>query len=157
MGEEYPGTDAIHVIIFLIYMAVFIADSFFLRLTTFPAHSVAWQLMLVAGCAPVGIGFWLMMASHRLVFGEAGEEPELRVKGVYAMVRHPMYLGVLLLYLGLFAFSLSLALLAMWLGIFAVFNRFAAYEEEDLVRVFGERYSEYMRGVPRWLPRKFAA
>jgi len=156
MGEEYPGTDTIHVIIFVIYMAVFIADSFLLRLTIFSAQSVVWQLGLVAGCALVGVGLWLIIASHRMVFDEAGEEPELSVEGVYSMMRHPMYLGILLLYLGLFAFSLSLALLAMWLGIFAVFNRFAAYEEEDLIRVFGERYSEYMRGVPRWLPRKFA-
>ena len=156
MGEEHPGTDTIHVVIFVIYLAVFVADSFFLRLTTFLANSVAWQLRLVTGCALVGIGFWLMIASHKLVFDEAGEEPELHVEGGYSMMRHPMYLGILLLYLGLFAFSLSLALLAMWLGIFAVFNRFAIYEEEDLIRVFGERYSEYMRGVPRWLPRKIA-
>ncbi|MBL7080059.1 isoprenylcysteine carboxylmethyltransferase family protein [Candidatus Bathyarchaeota archaeon] len=156
MGEEHPGTDTILVVLCVIYLAVFVADSIFLHLTTFLGNSVAWQLRFVTGCALVGIGFWLTWASHRLVFDEAREEPELRVEGVYSMVRHPMYLGILLLYLGLFAFSLSLALLAMWLGVFAVFNRFAAYEEEDLVRVFGERYSEYMRGVPRWLPRKFA-
>ena len=73
------------------------------------------------------------------------------------MVKHPMYLGILLIYLGILAYTLSLALLAMWLGIFAVFNRFAAYEEEDLVRVFGESYKEYMGRVPRWLPRRFAS
>lgn len=157
MGEEHPGTDTILIILFVIYLAVFVVDSFFLQLTTFLANSVAWQLRLVAGWGLIGIGFWFMWASHRLVIDDAREEPKLRVEGVYSIVRHPMYLGILLLYLGLFAFTLSLALMALWLVVFGVFNRFAAYEEEDLVRVFGERYSEYRRRVPRWLPQKIAA
>jgi len=154
MGEEHPGTDTILVVSFVVYLAVAFVDSYVLRLTTFLAGPVAWQLRLVAGWAIIVIGVWLMWASHRMVIDEAGEEPKLCDEGVYSMVRHPMYLGILLLYLGIFAFTLSLVLLTMWIGIWGVFNKFAAYEEEDLVRVFGDEYSEYMRRVPRWLPFK---
>jgi protein-S-isoprenylcysteine O-methyltransferase Ste14 len=39
-------------------------------------------------------------------------------------------------------------------GFFLVVNLFIIfYEEPALVRKFGESYAEYMRTVPRWVPK----
>ena len=71
---------------------------------------------------------------------------------VYAMVRHPMYLGILLVYLGLAVATLSLASLALLPAFFYAYDRFAAYEERELVEVLGGDYLGYMGRVRRWVP-----
>ena len=154
MGEEYPGSDAMHVVFMVIYTVVWAVDSFVWEFSVFLADHVPWQLRLVLALALMITGGWMIWASHRMVFGEG--EPDLCDAGVFSLVRHPMYLGILLLYLGMWSFTVSLAALVIWLGIFLTYDRFAAYEEEDLVRVFGERYVEYQRRVPRWFPRRFS-
>ena len=65
--------------------------------------------------------------------------------GVYAHVRHPMYLGSMLFLLGFFLTTLSLLSLLMWAGLFIFLDRMATYEERDLYRIVGERYLHYKR------------
>jgi len=68
-----------------------------------------------------------------------------------------MYLGILLLYLGLASSTLSMISLGLWLGIFAVYDWMADYEEQILIRVFDGDYIDYKRRVPRWIPGSFYA
>ena len=74
--------------------------------------------------------------------------------GPYRWVRNPIYIAALLVVGGeawLFL-SPSLALyavaLAVGLHLFVI-----GYEEPTLRRRFGEMYREYLRTVPRWIPR----
>ena len=78
--------------------------------------------------------------------------------GPYRYVRNPMYVGLFLvligeamLYASLFVLLYSLFLVAA-AHIFVVF-----YEEPTLRRKFGESYEQYLRSVPRWLPRMHSA
>jgi protein-S-isoprenylcysteine O-methyltransferase Ste14 len=71
---------------------------------------------------------------------------------VYAFVRHPMYLGILLVYLGLATATLSIASLALLPAFFYAYDKFAAYEERMLVEALGEDYLRYMGRVRRWVP-----
>ena len=71
-------------------------------------------------------------------------------RGLFALIRHPQYLGYVL-------FCVTFALLSQhWLvaglGILAVasFYRHAIDEERLMVAEFGEAYREYMRRVPRF-------
>jgi len=73
--------------------------------------------------------------------------------GVFGIVRHPMYLGVLLIMMGLFFWSLSMLSIGIWAGFFIFYDRMASYEEENLIRIFGEDYTEYQRRVGKWFPR----
>lgn len=79
----------------------------------------------------------------------------LAVKGLYVLVRNPMYLGR---YLILFGFFLLLGPKSLWLLIvftviyyFYMFNR-VKREEAVLVDIFGESYQEYCRNVNRFFP-----
>ncbi len=79
----------------------------------------------------------------------------LVLQGPYRYVRNPMYIGLFLvligesvLYASVFVWLYSLFFVA-GAHIFVVF-----YEESILRRKFGERYGQYLRSVPRWLPRK---
>ena len=75
----------------------------------------------------------------------------LVTSGVYALVRHPIYGGLLVLALGWGAFAGSLgtlvAALALW-GLFEVKSRF---EERALLARFPE-YARYRAGTRRFVP-----
>lgn len=94
------------------------------------------------------IGVYLVQQSHRLVI--EADEPKLVIWGVYTLTRHPMYLGSMLLELGLVITTLSMLSLLVWGVIFIIYNQFAAYEENSLLEVLGEEYKEYENTVKRW-------
>lgn len=75
--------------------------------------------------------------------------------GPYALVRHPLYLGSLLIGLG-FATLAQYAViwLAAFLALYLAFYLPAMYVEElRLQSLFGAEYQEYMEDVPRLLVR----
>lgn len=74
--------------------------------------------------------------------------------GPFARVRNPLYLGNILLWLGL-ALSARLSWLAPLILILLAFEYHAIvrWEEGLLTARLGDSYSEYMTRVPRWIPR----
>jgi len=75
--------------------------------------------------------------------------------GPYRWVRNPIYLAALLVVLGEAWLLTSLSLLE-YAGVMAVFFHVfvVGYEERRLRRRFGDSYAEYLRAVPRWVPRR---
>lgn len=79
---------------------------------------------------------------------------ELVATGPYRYVRNPIYVGVVLIFLGHFLWfeywSLLLYTVLSFIGVhaFIVF-----YEEPTLKRKFGATYEEYLKRVPRWIPK----
>ena len=76
----------------------------------------------------------------------------LVVTGVYAITRNPMYVGLLFLLLGWAVY------LSAWLAfsgpiLYVIYiTRFQIIPEERILAgVFGERYTQYVRRVRRWL------
>lgn len=78
----------------------------------------------------------------------------LIVRGPYAWLRNPMYLGAGAALAGAALYYQSGRLLA-YAGTFLVAMHLVAvgYEEPALRATFGAAYAEYCRGVGRWLPR----
>ena len=77
--------------------------------------------------------------------------------GLYRISRHPMYLGILLVYIGIGIASASwfyLVLTLLYLGTYR--NVFIIPEERMCCDKFGEAYRDYMNRTPRWLgiPKK---
>lgn len=78
----------------------------------------------------------------------------LVVRGPYAVVRNPMYIGAGLALLGASLFYRSLALLGYAAAFFLATHFFVVlYEEPTLRRSFGADYESYCRQVRRWWPR----
>ena len=78
----------------------------------------------------------------------------LVASGLYRYVRNPMYVGVVLILAGEAWVFWSGALLLYAAAFFLVANLFIVfYEEPALQRTFGESYGDYLRTVPRWVPR----
>jgi protein-S-isoprenylcysteine O-methyltransferase Ste14 len=72
--------------------------------------------------------------------------------GPYEISRNPMYLGFVLILLGLAIFLGSLApFLVVGLFIVLMDNEFIKFEEEMLAKKFGAEWREYMGKVRRWI------
>ncbi len=148
LAEEHPWCDRAQVAMLLTFLAVWSLDSWYG--ITACGFLCPWMLRVAAGLTLVGFGGYLVEESHELVI--EAEEPGLVDWGVYALVRHPMYLGVLLVYLGLAVATLSVASLALWPTFFYAYDMFAAYEERELVEALRGEYLGYMGRVRRWFP-----
>jgi protein-S-isoprenylcysteine O-methyltransferase Ste14 len=71
-------------------------------------------------------------------------------RGIFGVIRHPLYLGVALWSIGLVLQIQSIT--ATVLGVAAFFCVWTAARKEDEfnVRKFGERYRKYIEKVPMW-------
>jgi protein-S-isoprenylcysteine O-methyltransferase Ste14 len=67
--------------------------------------------------------------------------------GMYRLVRHPIYSGTLILFMGLILFNSSLlSFLYFPVSIF-LYWLMTFFEEKDLIRMFGEEYIRYKQKV----------
>jgi protein-S-isoprenylcysteine O-methyltransferase Ste14 len=73
--------------------------------------------------------------------------------GIYAYVRHPQYLGFLLLTLGINFLWTTFSTLILWPILALLYYRLAKEEERSMEDKFGEEYREYKRAVPMFIPR----
>lgn len=77
----------------------------------------------------------------------------LQTEGILSRVRHPLYLGTLLLVLGFWLYIPTLANL-LTTGVIILYLFVGIYlEEKDLLRQFGEVYRQYQREVPMIIPK----
>jgi len=79
---------------------------------------------------------------------------ELVASGLYRLVRNPMYVGIQLVLAGHFVYFGYWVILAYAAFFFLATHLFVTlYEEPDLRRRFGAGYEDYLKKVPRWIPR----
>ncbi len=151
-GEHAFG-DTGQILLACLFIGVWIADTFFLRYTTFLNGSIPLGVRIPSGILLFILSVYLARRGLAIVFGDRGEKPAVIRKSVFGVVRHPIYLSEILFYLALLMLSLSLAAAAVW-GITIVFLHYISkYEEKLLLARFGEDYEKYMQEVPMWLPR----
>jgi protein-S-isoprenylcysteine O-methyltransferase Ste14 len=151
-GEHVVG-DAGQLVMALLFAATWIADTFFLRITTFLNGYMPLGIRIPLGIVLLALSGYLAWEGLAAVFGEEREEPAVIRKGVFSVVRHPIYLGEILAYLGFLMLSLSLAAAVVWAIAIAFLHYISRYEEVLLLARFGDAYEQYMREVPMWIPR----
>jgi len=156
LGSEHPRCDQIQLIMIILFFAVWAIDSLsfiIFRHSTVLVGLPSLPILLLPAILSIGLGSYLIAKSHKAVFGETANHSRLIDSGVYSWVRHPMYLGILLVCLGLFFISLSLLSCGIWLAFFIFYDKMATYEEKDLLSILREEYTTYQRRVPKWIPR----
>jgi protein-S-isoprenylcysteine O-methyltransferase Ste14 len=98
--------------------------------------------------------FWNFLIQGRGTPAPIDPPKVLVATGFYRYVRNPMYVGVLAMIIGHFLWFGYWNLLIYALVVFVGFNTFVTYyEEPTLKRKFGVAYEEYLKRVPRWIPR----
>lgn len=98
--------------------------------------------------------FWNFLKEGRGTPAPIDPPKELVAVGFYRYVRNPMYVGILAAILGHFLWFGYWNLLIYGVLVFIAFHTFVTYyEEPTLKRKFGAAYEDYLRKVPRWIPR----
>jgi protein-S-isoprenylcysteine O-methyltransferase Ste14 len=152
-GEHRLG-DSVQLILLVIFLAVWILDSFVLGFSTFLAESVPWFIRIPAGVILLIFTFLLERSGLRTVFGKPQDSPHVITRGAFSVVRHPIYLGAILGYAGMTCLTFSLASAVLLLVIFVFYRFISRYEEKLLTQRFGDEYLEYMKKVPMLFPIK---
>ena len=79
---------------------------------------------------------------------------QLNTKGIYSIVRHPLYVGNYLMWLGLLIFIMDFPfLVATSLMFWLYYERIMFAEERYLEREFGQEYIDWSMQVPAFIPR----
>jgi protein-S-isoprenylcysteine O-methyltransferase Ste14 len=151
-GEHRLG-DAGQLVLAIVFGAVWAVDSFVLGWTTFLNEIVPGWLRTSVGLIFVAVAGVLAFTSIRDVFGVKRDPPSVIRTGLYGIVRHPMYLSEVVLYLGLLFLSISLAAFVVWIAVIVFLRFLCVHEEKLLIDRFGDDYRDYMRVVPMWIPR----
>jgi protein-S-isoprenylcysteine O-methyltransferase Ste14 len=153
LAGEHKYSDAGQVAIAVLFGIVWVADTFMLEYTTFLNQSVPNSIRAPIGFMFVAASAFLARKGLSIVFDEKRENPGVIRKSVFGVVRHPIYLSEIVLYLGLLMFSLSLAAAAILFMSMFFFHYIAKQEEMLCLKRYGDEYRQYMHDVPMWIPR----
>ena len=152
LAGEHPFGDTGQIVLACLFGVVWFADSVFLEYTTFLNDLITPAVRIPVAIVVLAASTYLAMKGLSQVFTEERPEPTVIRKGVFGVVRHPVYLSEILLYLGFLMFSVSLAAVVVWVVGIAFLHYLSRYEEKLLLARFGEEYKRYMRDVPMWIP-----
>ncbi|WP_024303446.1 isoprenylcysteine carboxylmethyltransferase family protein [Pseudogulbenkiania sp. MAI-1] len=100
----------------------------------------------------IGGGFWLLAASWQVLY-QAQRAHRLALTGPYARVRHPQYIGFVLIMFGFLLQWPTLLTLVMFPILLVMYVRLAFREEREVAAEFGEEYEHYRRHTPPFFPR----
>ncbi len=96
-------------------------------------------------------GFLLVASAWRTLY-KAQQEHKLAVTGAYSYVRHPQYLGFILVLTGFLFQWPTLLTLLMYPILVVMYIRLAKKEEKEVRAAFGAEYDEYADATHAFIP-----
>ncbi|MFQ5828434.1 MAG: methyltransferase family protein [Candidatus Methylomirabilia bacterium] len=118
------------------------------RLGLLPLH-LGIYLVMVVSIGLLAVGVSVVAAGWATVYRGGGT---LVTRGIYRYLRHPQYLGLILIVL---AFNIqwpTLPTLLMAPVLMVVYVRLAGREDEELATFFGEAFLDYEARTPAFIP-----
>lgn len=113
-------------------------------------ETLAWAVWLVAATL-LTISMLTLRSRGQIQEGSSYVDTETLVAtGVYGLIRHPQYLGWMLMYMAMILFKPNWMLTVLGIAGAACVYGFTVQEEAFLTTKFGESYRRYMQSVPRF-------
>jgi len=140
---SYTGLEKMCLITQQVLMGCLLIYSIFLPLIT----GTAW---FYAGLPIYLLGLVFVTTAMLTFIVTPGDKPN--TTGLYRISRHPMYLGIIFIYIGIGIASASwvyLLIALLYLGTYRTV--FIIPEERFCCEKFGNTYREYMNRTPRWI------
>jgi len=99
------------------------------------------SLIIIGGGLLLLIGGWYQVYNAREGIAD---------KGLYGLVRHPQYLGIILIMTGFIIQWPTIPTLIMYPILVYIYHRQSIKEEKIMIDRFGEEYLKYMERTPRY-------
>ena len=109
-----------------------------------PFHIIS-NILIIAG-------FWLLASAWKVLYA-AQRHHKLATTGPYARVRHPQYVGFILIMTGFLFQWPTLVTLAMFPILVVMYVHLARREEWDARTEFGDPYTRYEANTPAFFPK----
>lgn len=145
----------------LLYVCITLGYCIAIPFSFSPYGRLTWGQLIwqVLGLALIAGGLWVRYSAMRTLASfftyavEIQPQHQLVETGLYRWVRHPAYLGQLLVFLGIgLALANWISLLGLALPISLAFSRRIAVEEQALRQHFAEAYEAYRHRSWRLIP-----
>lgn len=106
----------------------------------------------IASYIMIFYGFILLSNAWRVLYA-ARRDNTLAISGPYAKIRHPQYVGFILIMFGFLLQWPTILTLAMFPILVWMYVRLARGEEQDAKREFDEVWDAYAKQTPAFIPR----
>jgi len=110
---------------------------------------LTYEILHIFGHILTGIGAFIYILSlitlHRNNYRES-----LISKGVYSIVRHPLFLGVIIMFFSHIFLSQNWIIILNTIIAIACIYFICYIEEKENIEKFGEEYKKYIKKVPRF-------
>lgn len=122
-----------------------------------PIESLKSDYLVWVGFGLLHFSFLIIFIAQRNMANEwrIGIDNENKVnlitKGLFGISRNPIFLGVLIVFAGMFLIIPNAVTLAILISGFIVIQVQVRLEEEFLIKQLGDEYIDYMDNVKRWL------
>lgn len=140
-----------------LYLALFIPSPDIFTATVFGPHYYWWPIIIglvvtVAGQAirgaTIGLAYIIRGGKDKKVYAE-----ELVTQGIFNHCRNPLYVGNILMLLGVGILSNSLIYVGILIPLFLFIYQAIVLAEENFLRnKFGAQFDAYCQRVNRWIP-----
>ncbi|MBD0351429.1 MAG: isoprenylcysteine carboxylmethyltransferase family protein [Flavisolibacter sp.] len=116
---------------------------------------IAGGAVLLVGCIIMLLcikKYFASLSGLKTLLSETADKNVLLITGIHRYVRHPLYMGTFLFIWGLFLVMPYLSLLIADCIITGYTLLGIKWEEEKLVKEFGNAYKRYQQTVPKLIP-----
>jgi protein-S-isoprenylcysteine O-methyltransferase Ste14 len=169
---------AVSIIIILVLPLVLIVDGLVFKIGILYSPYLSFFTPLdiylqIAGFFVSFLGLIVLVISDKIViehvYTKALEERSMITTGIYAFIRHPLYLSLILVPIGLLLLTLNYLSLVLFAaatiftngdlkecgreGKFTFITTAMKCEEKALIRIYGSDYEEYMKRTGRIFPK----
>ena len=135
----------------LLALAAVIHVSFPLQLSLLLSSGYLAGTMVSAGFVVMMLAWW-QFKERKIAICPTEPTLGLITDGAYRFTRNPMYLGMVLMLIGVaFLFGTLPFYVAAAVYFLLIDRWFCRYEEEKLLATFGEAYERYKSRVRRWI------
>lgn len=149
MLEEKKEERPEHLLVWILFVLISLIFRIFFGSLFFP---IPFVISGMIGGTVLFIGSLIWWKWTKLWRDRDGEQ--LVTRGLYEHVRHPHYLSIIVISLGIVFLMQSLVFLVFTLLTGIGLNRGAKKEEKHLIKLHGDDYKEYMEKVQyRFVPR----
>ena len=100
----------------------------------------------------IAAGFWLLASAWKVLY-DAQHKHRLATTGAYARVRHPQYIGFVLIMTGFLLQWPTLVTVVMYPILVVMYALLGKREEAEMITQFGDEYRRYKDTVPAFIPK----